>query len=113
VPGVTMTHLSVITNPNAARDDADHTIVIAPEDRTIVVPPEDRTIVVPPRTPDDCVVALPDGRRFWVSLPPDVQALLPRGTGVPAALLARASLSSAACSRARWLTHPRPGGGQA
>jgi hypothetical protein len=72
-----MTHLSVITNPNAARDDADHTIVIAPEDRTIVVPPEDRTIVVPPRTPDDCVVALPDGSRWWVSLPPPVRELLP------------------------------------
>jgi helix-turn-helix protein len=44
-----------------------------------VVPPEDRTIVVPPRTPDDCVVALPDGSRWWVSLPPPVQALLPHG----------------------------------
>ena len=73
-----MTHLPAITHPNVARDDDGHTIVVAPEDRTIVVPPP---------TPDDYAVALPDGRRWWVSLPPEVQAFLPRGTGVPAALL--------------------------
>jgi hypothetical protein len=52
-----------MTNPLAARDD-DHTIVVAPEDRTIVVPP---------RTPDDYAVALPGGRRLWVSHPLSVQ----------------------------------------
>jgi hypothetical protein len=77
-----VTHLPAITNPNAARDDDDHIIVVPPEDRTIVVPPEDRTIVVPPRTPDDCVIALPNGDRLWVSLPPAVQALLPYGLRV-------------------------------
>jgi hypothetical protein len=71
-----MTHLS-ITNPNAARDGDGHTIVVPPEERTIVVPPEERTIVVPPPTPDDCVVALPDGTRWWVSLPPEVREWLP------------------------------------
>jgi hypothetical protein len=63
-----VTHLSVITNPSAARADADH---------IIVVPPDDYIIEVPPPGPDDCVVALPDGRRFWVSLPPEVRAWLP------------------------------------
>ncbi len=80
-----VTHLSGSTNPNAARDGAVHTIVVPPENHTIVVPPEDCTIVVPPPTPDDCVVALPDGRRFWVSLPPDVQAFLPHGLRVEGA----------------------------
>jgi hypothetical protein len=65
-----MTHLPAITHPNVARADDDHIIVVAPEDRTIVVPPP---------TPDDYAVALPDGRRLWVSLPPDVRALLPHG----------------------------------
>jgi hypothetical protein len=72
-----VTHLPVITNLNTARDDDGHTIVVPPDDHIIVVPPEDRIIVVPPRTPDDCVVALPDGRRFWVSLPPEVREWLP------------------------------------
>ena len=54
-----MTEPPPSTNPLAARDD-DHTIVVAPEDRTIVVPP---------RTPDDYAVALPGGRRLWVSHP--------------------------------------------
>lgn len=58
-----MTHFLPSTNPLAARDD-DHTIVVAPEDRTIVVPP---------RTPDDYAVALPGGRRLWVSHPLSVQ----------------------------------------
>ena len=58
-----MTHFLPTTNPLAARDD-DHTIVVAPEDRTIVVPP---------RTPDDYAVALPGGRRLWVSHPLSVQ----------------------------------------
>src|SRR5262244_1158515 len=55
--GDSMTHFLPTTNPLAARDD-DHTIVVAPEDRTIVVPP---------RRPDDYAVALPGGRRLWVS----------------------------------------------
>jgi hypothetical protein len=38
--------------------------------------PED--IAVPSRTADDCLIALPDGSRRWVSLPPPVRALLPR-----------------------------------
>ena len=59
-----MTHFLPTTNPLAARDD-DHTIVVAPEDRTIVVPP--RT------PPDDYAVALPGGRRLWVSHPLSVQ----------------------------------------
>jgi hypothetical protein len=63
-----VTHLSLTTNLNAARDDDDH---------IIVVPPDDHIIVVPPRGPDDCVVALPDGSRWWVSLPPEVRALVP------------------------------------
>lgn len=67
-----MTHLSPTTNPNAARVDDD-------DDHTIVVPPEDRIVLVPPRTPDDYAVALPGGRRLWVSLPPSVRALLPHG----------------------------------
>ena len=58
-----MTHFLPTTNPLAARDD-DHTIVVAPEDRTIVVPP---------RTPDDYAVALPGGRRLWVSHPISVE----------------------------------------
>jgi hypothetical protein len=58
-----MTHFLPTTNPLAARDD-DHTIVVAPEDRTIVVPP---------RTPDDYAVALPGGRRLWVSHPLSVE----------------------------------------
>ena len=58
-----MTHFLPTTNSLAARDD-DHTIVVAPEDRTIVVPP---------RTPDDYAVALPGGRRLWVSHPLSVQ----------------------------------------
>jgi excisionase family DNA binding protein len=65
-----MTHLPTTTKPNIARAD---------DDDIIVVPPEDQTIVVPPPAPDDCLVALPDGSRQWVSLPPDVRALLPRG----------------------------------
>jgi hypothetical protein len=83
-----VTHLPVITNPNAARADDDH---------IIVVPPEDRIIVVPPRTPDDCVVALPDGRRLWVSLPPEVRALLPHSLRAEGARkLRRPTLSSVA-----------------
>ena len=58
-----MTHFLPTTNSLAAHDD-DHTIVVAPEDRTIVVPP---------RTPDDYAVALPGGRRLWVSHPLSVQ----------------------------------------
>jgi hypothetical protein len=79
-----VTHLSVITNPNAAHDGDDH---------TIVVPPEDRTIVVPPRTPDDYAVALPDGRRLWVSLPSDVRALLPHGLRADGARTRRPSIA--------------------
>ena len=60
-----MTHFLPTTNSLAAHDD-DHTIVVAPEDRIIVVPP---------RTPDDYAVALPGGRRLWVSHP-DVPGLL-------------------------------------
>jgi hypothetical protein len=66
-----VTHLPVSTDPSAARDGDD-------DDHVIVVPPEDRIIMVPPRTPDDCLVALSNGSRWWVSLPPDVRALLPR-----------------------------------
>jgi hypothetical protein len=58
-----MTHFLPTTNPLAAHDD-DHTIVIAPEDRTIVIPP---------RTPEDYAVALPGGRRLWVSHPLSVE----------------------------------------
>src|SRR4051794_30978416 len=58
-----MTHFLPTTNSLAAHDD-DHTIVVAPEDRIIVVPP---------RTPDDYAVALPGGRRLWVSHPLSVQ----------------------------------------
>src|SRR5262245_23371536 len=54
-----MTHFLPTTNPLAARND-DHTIEISPEDRTIVIPP---------RRPDDYAVALPCGRRLWVSHP--------------------------------------------
>src|SRR5262245_46093706 len=58
-----MTHFLPTKNPLAARDD-DHTIVVAPEDRTIVIPP---------RRPDDYAVALPGGRRLWVSHPLSVE----------------------------------------
>jgi hypothetical protein len=58
-----MTHFLPTTNPLAARDD-DHTIVVAPEDRTIVIPP---------RRPDDYALALPGGRRLWVSHPLSVE----------------------------------------
>jgi hypothetical protein len=61
-----VTHLPVITNPNAAR-------AAAADDHVIVVPPEDRIIVVPPRGPDDYAVALPGGRRLWVSHPLSAQ----------------------------------------
>jgi hypothetical protein len=62
-----MTHFLPTTNPLAARDD----------DHTIEIPPEDRTIVIPPRRPDDYAVALPGGRRLWVSHPlEDVPGLL-------------------------------------
>ena len=57
------THFLPTTNLLAAHDD-DHTIVVAPEDRIIVVPP---------RTPDDYAVALPGGRRLWVSHPLSVE----------------------------------------
>jgi len=58
-----MTHFLPTTNPLAARDD----------DHTIEIPPEDRTIVIPPRRPDDYAVALPGGRRLWVSHPLSVE----------------------------------------
>src|SRR5262249_41688259 len=38
-----MTHPSPTTDPNAARDDDDHTIVVPPEDRCLVVPDGLRT----------------------------------------------------------------------
>jgi hypothetical protein len=50
------------TNPNAPRVDDDHTIV-----------DDDHTIVIPPRRPDDYAVALPGGRRLWVSPPLSVE----------------------------------------
>jgi hypothetical protein len=58
-----MTHFLPTTNPLAARDD----------DHTIEIPPEDRTIVIPPRRPDDYAVALPGGRRLWVTHPLSVE----------------------------------------
>jgi hypothetical protein len=58
-----MTQFLPTTNPLAARDD----------DHTIEIPPEDRTIVIPPRRPDDYAVALPGGRRLWVSHPLSVE----------------------------------------
>jgi hypothetical protein len=58
-----MTHFLPTTNPLAARDD----------DHTIEIPPEDRTIVIPSRRPDDYAVALPGGRRLWVSHPLSVE----------------------------------------
>src|SRR5262245_25498369 len=58
-----MTHFLPTTNPLAARDD----------DHAIEIPPEDRTIVIPPRRPDDYAVALPGGRRLWVSHPLSVE----------------------------------------
>jgi hypothetical protein len=58
-----MTEPPPSTNPLAAPDD----------DHTIEIPPEDRTIVIPPRRPDDYAVALPGGRRLWVSHPLSVQ----------------------------------------
>ena len=63
-----MTHLFPTTNPIATRIDDD-----VDDDHTIVIPPEDRCIVIPPRTPDDYAVALPGGRRLWVSHPLSVQ----------------------------------------
>jgi hypothetical protein len=84
--------LSPTTNPNAARADADH---------TIVVPPEDRTIVVPPPTPDDCVVVLPDGQRWWVSLPPPVRAVLPHALRAEGARKPRRLTLSSVAKQAR------------
>ena len=61
-----MAHFPPTTNSIAARVDDD-------DEHTIVVPPEDRTIVIPPRRPDDYAVALPGGRRLWLSHPLSVQ----------------------------------------
>jgi hypothetical protein len=87
-----VTHLSVITTPNAARADADH---------TIMVPSEDRTIMVPAPTPDDYAVALPDGSRLWVSLPPSVRALLPHGLRAEGARKPRRPTLSSVAKQAR------------
>jgi excisionase family DNA binding protein len=85
--------LSPTTNPNAARDDAhiivvppdDYCIEVPPDDYIIEVPPDDYCIEVPPPGPDDCVVVLPDGSRWWVSLPPPVRGVLPHGLRVEGA----------------------------
>jgi len=89
-----MTHLSPTTNPIATRVDDD-------DDHTIVVPPEDRTIVIPPRTPDDRLVTLPGGQRWWISLPSQIRALLPEGMLVMSAAAGRKPRKPTLASLAR------------
>ena len=63
---------------------------------------DDHIIVVPPCGPDNCIVELPDGRRFWVSLPPEVRAQLPHAARLEDAhKLPRLTFSGAAKQRSR------------